>query len=196
MELPHILRLSVESIPARVPYLRVQHRHHRPRDGRKRVGIVWRSGSWDSSRSIPAKLLEPLCSLHGIHWASLQFAAQRCPLPASDWACKDLFEQAQRMLDLDLVISVDTAVAHLAGALGLPTWLLLPTPCDWRWMLERDDTPWYPTTRLFRQRKSGDWAGVVNRVRGALARWTQEKQENFHAESDFAQIDYRRIVAG
>jgi len=186
MELPHILRLRAESIPARVPYLRVASRARRPIRGRRRVGIAWRAGGWDSSRSIPARLLAPLCSLHEVHWASLQFTARGCPLPAIDLACADLYEQAQRMLDLDLVISVDTAVAHLAGALGLPTWLLLPTPCDWRWMVGRDDTPWYPTMRLFRQSQPGDWSGVVTRVRNALARSAQETQEDFDAQSKFA----------
>jgi hypothetical protein len=196
MELPHILRLSAKSIPARVPYLRVQRRTQQSDLGRKRVGIAWRAGGWDSSRSIPSKLLAPLGGLHGIRWASLQFAARGCPLPAGNLACADFHEQARRMLDLDLVISVDTAVAHLAGALGLPTWLLLPTPCDWRWMVESDDTPWYPTMRLFRQHAPGDWPGVVMRVRGALAQWAQQTQEDNHVQSHFAQPDYRRIAAG
>jgi len=70
--------------------------------------------------------------------------------------------------NLDLVISIDTSVAHLAGALGKPTWLLLAFVPDWRWLIERDDSPWYPTMRLFRQERPGDWAGVITRVRNAL----------------------------
>ena len=81
----------------------------------------------------------------------------------------DFAETAAAVCRLDLVISVDTAVAHLAGALGRPTWLLLRFPLEWRWLLERDDSPWYPTARLFRQRKEGDWLEVAREVAAALA---------------------------
>jgi ADP-heptose:LPS heptosyltransferase len=81
----------------------------------------------------------------------------------------DFAETAAAVENLDLVIAVDTAVAHLAGALGKPVWTLLPFAPDWRWLLGRDDSPWYPTMRLFRQSKPRDWAGVIKRVRKALA---------------------------
>ena len=77
-------------------------------------------------------------------------------------------ETAALISQLDLIISVDTSVAHLAGALGKPTWLMLPFSPDWRWLLQRADTPWYPTMRLFRQRKLGDWTDVISRIVAAL----------------------------
>lgn len=80
----------------------------------------------------------------------------------------DFSDTAAVIQELDLVISVDTAVAHLAGALGKPIWVLIPFASDWRWMLEREDSPWYPTMRLFRQPKPGDWASVIRRVAGEL----------------------------
>ena len=80
----------------------------------------------------------------------------------------DFADTAALISHLDLVVSVDTAVAHLAGALGKPVWILLPYAADWRWMLERNDSPWYPSMRLFRQQQAGDWAGVVDAVCDAL----------------------------
>jgi ADP-heptose:LPS heptosyltransferase len=103
-----------------------------------------------------------------VRWYSLQYGASELPSNAIDIACRDLLEQARRVRALDLVITVDTLMAHLAGALGVPVWLLLPTPCDWRWMIDRTDSPWYPTMRLFRQPVSGDWNSVIADVCRAL----------------------------
>jgi hypothetical protein len=182
MELAHLLRLTLAKIPTRMPYLRVRRVAIPRRDSRKRVGLVWRAGDWDAARSIPASALAPLRSLHDVRWVSLQFAARDCPLPAVDLACADLREQAQRMQNLDLIISVDTLAAHLAGALGLRTWLLLPQPCDWRWMTQRADSPWYPTLQLFRQHEQGDWSGVIEQVRTALATWIDLPKEDSDAQ--------------
>jgi hypothetical protein len=87
-----------------------------------------------------------------------------------DWTedLTDFAETAAMIQHLDLIVTVDTAVAHLAGAMGKRTWLMLPWIPDWRWMLERTDSPWYPTMRLFRQRKTGDWAEVLRQVAGSL----------------------------
>ena len=89
-----------------------------------------------------------------------------------DWTdeLSDFAETAAVLVNLDLIIAVDTAVAHLAGALGRPTWVLLPWSPDWRWMLGREDSPWYPTMRLFRQSKLRDWPGVMQRVAAELSR--------------------------
>ena len=87
-----------------------------------------------------------------------------------DWTkdLRDFADTAALMCQLDLILCVDTAVAHLAGALGKPTWLLLPEPAEWRWMLKRPDSPWYPTMRLFRQPRPGDWETVIKDVAAAL----------------------------
>jgi ADP-heptose:LPS heptosyltransferase len=82
---------------------------------------------------------------------------------------EDMADTAAHISNLDLVITVDTSVAHLAGALGKPVWILLPANAEWRWFLDRDDSPWYPSARLFRQRERGEWAEVLDRVRKELA---------------------------
>jgi hypothetical protein len=176
MELPHLLRLSPWHIPARVPYLAVPPRSRAPRRaGWPRVGLAWQSGDWDAARSIPPAALQPLARGLPLRWASVQYGADALPFPMEDLACRDLVQQAERLLALDLVVTVDTLTAHLAGALGLPVWTLLPTPCDWRWMEARRDTPWYPTMRLFRQHRTGDWGGVVAELREALLQWAARR---------------------
>jgi ADP-heptose:LPS heptosyltransferase len=120
--------------------------------------------------------LLPLLRLKGVRWFSLQVgehAADLAHLPAglvTDLAPRlsDFAETAAAIANLDLVIAVDTAVAHLAGALGRPAWVLLPHMSDWRWLLERPDSPWYPTLRLFRQFSPGDWDSVIVRAADAL----------------------------
>lgn len=137
----------------------------------REIGIVWQSGDWDDRRSIPTALLEPVAQVPGVRLYALQQGAPLREWPAG-WgavaATPDPSELARRMSALDLVISVDSFPAHLAGALGVPTWTLLHAAPDWRWMLGRDDTPWYPTMRLWRQDTAGDWATVIQRVAQAL----------------------------
>lgn len=176
MELPHILRLTGRNIPARVPYLG-QAFPRAPRDRARplRIGLCWRAGEWNHARSIPESALSPLARVRGVQWFSLQFPASQPPFAIRDLACRDLHELARRMCTLDLVISVDTLTAHLAGALGLPTWTLLPDDCDWRWMRERDGSPWYPTMGLFRQARAGEWTDVVEQVVSRLQ--DREKSE-------------------
>jgi hypothetical protein len=169
MELPHILRLTADRIPARVPYIYVRQSEQRRADSDSlHVGLVWRSGDWIAQRSIPDALLAELARVPGVHWHSLQYPTMPLPFEMENLACADIVEFARRMSALDLVISVDTMAAHLAGALGMQVWTLLRKDCDWRWMEGRSDTPWYPTMQLFRQRRVGDWRDVVEEVIAAL----------------------------
>jgi len=135
-------------------------------------------------RSIPAPEIEPLLQLPGFDFVVLQkeprpedlrLLRELVPVSrerVSVFSCElESFQDTAAILEeLDLLISVDTSVPHLAGALGVPTWLLLPFDADWRWLREREDTIWYPTVRLFRQPRPGDWESVVERVRGELVR--------------------------
>jgi hypothetical protein len=139
-----------------------------------RVGLVWAGNprhQEDRRRSMAFEQLLPLLRVPNVHFYSLQIEP-RSPADAvvSDLAphLTDFAETAAMVSELDLVICVDTAVAHLAGALGRPVWTLLPFVPDWRWGLEREDATWYPTMRLFRQRKAGDWEDVIRRVSEAL----------------------------
>jgi hypothetical protein len=170
MELAHVLRLTSASIPTHVPYIYVSNVDQRPQTTPKlRVGLAWCSGDWNPSRSIPEDLIAKLERLSNVEWHSLQYGAPPLPKSASVMVSKDIRMTARRMHSLDLVISVDTMTAHLAGALGLPVWTLLPTPCDWRWMSYGERSVWYPTMRLFRQPHPGDWASVVDQVRAMLS---------------------------
>src|SRR5579883_2271408 len=145
-----------------------------------KVGIVWAGNPAhknDHMRSIALARLTPLLDLAGIQWYSLQvgdraadlagIAAGRIIDLAPD--LDDFVDTAAAMMALDLVIGVDTGVVHLAGALGRPVWIMLPFDPDWRWLLKRGDSPWYPSARLVRQERPGDWDGVIARVRTALA---------------------------
>jgi hypothetical protein len=164
MELPHILRLSVADIPPPLVPRMPLRAPARGTAGGLRVGIAWRSGDWDAARSLPDAALAPLGAVHGVRWMSLQYPACTPPFAADMAGCRDIPLLARRMRDLDLVVSVDTMTAHLAGTLGLPTVTLLPQPCDWRWLERREDTPWYPAMRLLRQSRAGDWTDVVECV--------------------------------
>ncbi|HEY4250614.1 MAG TPA: hypothetical protein VGM87_05425 [Roseomonas sp.] len=178
MELPHCLRPSIATLPAEVPYFHLPGR--RPlRQGRRKgqpleVGLVWQSSDWNAAaRSIPVPLLQPLAALAGVRLHILQRgpALRHCP-PGLGICCgsDDIMATAETMTQLDLVIAVDTMVAHLAGALAVPVWVLLAHESDWRWMIGRDDSPWYPSMRLFRQPCPGDWAAVIGQVCAALRR--------------------------
>lgn len=169
MELPHALRLTLDGIPREVPYLQSSvAQPRRPREPPRNVGLVWRAGDWVPQRSLSDDALARLAEVDGVRWYSLQYPPQPPPFAAVDVACADICDMAARMRQLDLLISVDTMAAHLAGALALPVWTLLNADCDWRWLCERDDSPWYPTMRLFRQPVGGDWGAVIDRVREAL----------------------------
>jgi len=165
-ELPHLFRTTLETIPADVPYIFVEPALL-PRNGHLRVGLIWQSGDWDHRRSVPFSEVKRLTEVPGIEWHILQRDASRAGWDGSMGSLSggdNPLDDARIMRALDLVISVDTMTAHLAGSLGVPTWTLLPSEADWRWLLDRDDTPWYPTMRLFRQREAGKWDGVLSAV--------------------------------
>ena len=171
MELAHVLRATPSTVGDAVPYLHVEPAPI-ARDGRLQVGIVWECGDWERDRrSIPFALLAPLAAVEGV----ALHAGQRGPgLAARDPSfgtlsgSDDVLEAARLVRALDLVITIDSMPAHLAGALGVPVWTLLPHDADWRWMDGRDDSPWYPTMRLFRQAAPGEWASVIDRVAAQL----------------------------
>jgi hypothetical protein len=169
MELPHALRLSWESLPCQVPYLRPPCPPCRSEAGRLRVGLAWAAGAWKPERSLELADLLPL-AIPGIELVCLQRGPAlaelaRTPFPFTELDDDDdILRTAAAMQGLDLVISVDTMVAHLAGALGRPVWLLLHAAADWRWQVERTDSPWYPTMRLFRQAAPGAWGPAVEAV--------------------------------
>jgi hypothetical protein len=172
MEIPHALRVT--SIPSRVPYLRAPHARQLEADERvHRVGIVWQGGAWDPRRDVPLPLLRRLAGLPGVRLYSLQAGpagALAYTVSATPMDIGTIIHAATRILELDLIISVDTMVAHLAGALGRPVWTLLHADCDWRWGGDSDQTGWYPTMRLFRQKRAGEWEGVIAAVCETLAK--------------------------
>ena len=174
VELPRIFRTTVETIPSRIPYLTVPPEPPLA-SSPLRVALVWAASAYDISRSVPFSLLSRLCHLPGIEFFSLQAGEERAELAQCGAPVRDLFEPsgsilaaAQRLMRMHLLITVDTMMAHLAGALGLPVWTLLPAQADWRWMLERRDSPWYPSMRLFRQPEPGSWEPVLHQVESEL----------------------------
>ena len=138
-----------------------------------RVGVAWAGNpaqANDRRRSMPGATLAPLLALPGVDFVNLQVGdrAREADLPDLSPRLTDFAETAALIATLDLVVTVDTSVAHLAGALGVPVWVMLAHVPDWRWLLHRDDSPWYASARLFRQDSPGDWQGVVGRVAKAL----------------------------
>jgi hypothetical protein len=179
MELAHAFRTTLETIPAKVPYLRAPGATDGHAAGSS-VGIAWRAGDWDPRRSIGFARLTPLFDDTGldVRWHSLQFDArkdeQHPRLHASTSEEMRLHTIAACMQAMALVISIDSMPAHLAGALGVPVWTLLPHDADWRWLEQRTDSPWYPTMRLFRQSPPGDWDDALAGVHQALLlHWSQ-----------------------
>jgi tetratricopeptide (TPR) repeat protein len=145
------------------------------------VGLVWagRPQQWDDrKRSILLEALAPLARVQGVTFYSLQVgaAAVQAAMPPAGMRLVDVADRivdfadtAAIVANLDLVITVDTSVAHLAGAMGVPVWVLVPYAPDWRYLLERDDNPWYPSMRVFRQPRDGDWPGAIEQIADALA---------------------------
>ena len=182
LSLPHLVGTTLDTIPARVPYIAPPQQLAtqwedliKPKRG-LRVGFGWagsRDHRNDAHRSILPSAFAPLFNIEDATFFSLQVGGQPDPLPPEHVIdlspqLTDFAETAGAIANLDLVISVDTSVAHLAGAMGKPVWIILPFVPDWRWLLDRTDSPWYPTARLFRQKSSGDWAPIITEVAEAL----------------------------
>lgn len=197
LSLPHVLGTTLDAIPAEVPYLAADPRLIKQWRGQLRslpgfkVGLVWqgnRDYAYDHFRSIPLAEYAPLGEVAGVQFISLQkgygseqLSALRGKFHVLDWGSSldtttgSFMDTAAVMSGLDLVISSDTAAAHLAGGLGVPVWLALAHAPEWRWLLERSDCPWYPTMRLFRQQTAGDWSGVFSAMQHELAALVQKR---------------------
>jgi tetratricopeptide (TPR) repeat protein len=185
MSLPHILKIADNVLPCGIPYLSPSpekmklwsERFPPVREG-FRVGLVWAGRKKpDPNRTCPLSRFAPLAELRGVTFYSLQVGGDEpgalrteedLSLVDLTGDITDFSDTAALVSHLDLVISIDTGVAHLSGAMGKETWVILPYAADWRWMLDRGDSPWYPGMRLFRQDIPGAWPGVIARVRDAL----------------------------
>lgn len=190
LELPHALRIELGTIPRSIPYLEIDPRRIAARRAELdiergfKLGVVWAAGAggWRPERSFPVELLDILAAVPGATLINFQ----RDVSPGErgsvlrEWGdgTSDLAETAAALCALDLVISVDTMIAHLAGALGVPVWTLLNFDADWRWMVMRRDSPWYPTMTLFRQPAPGAWREVLVDVASALAKVVADKRRS------------------
>jgi len=194
LDVPRLVNTTLETIPSQKSYLQVTPKLQEEWANRIssncnfRVGVVWAGSSQhqnDLNRSIEASLFQPFTNIPGVSVYSLQVGRDGEAVSAfgdnvTDLATSfsDFADTAAAINNLDLIISVDTSVAHLAGALGRPVWTLLPFASDWRWLLERDDSPWYPSMRLFRQEKRGDWKRTIERVCEALTSELEKRKLN------------------
>jgi len=185
LSVPYVLGTTLQTLPRQVPYLWFDvalaeqwRKRIGDTEGKLKAGLVWTGRPKpEPDRSIPLTRLAPLAQVRGVRFYSLQIgpgAEQARQPPAGmdlvDWAddLNDFADTAALMANLDLILTIDSATAHLAGALAKPTWVLLPKVPDWRWMLNRDDSLWYPTMRLFRQPIAGDWDTPIRRIVEAL----------------------------
>ena len=187
MSLPLVCGTTLDTIPAKIPYLfpsttnlpQFSKSNTNNKNNKLNIGLVWNSHSTSNTSKKRSCLLEQFTSLlkrPNINWYSLQKELiagdenllETLPIVDLKEYLVDFKATAAIIAKLDLVISIDTSVAHLAGAMGKPVWVLLPAVADWRWLLEREDSPWYPTMRLFRQSQLGDWSMVLERVNKEL----------------------------
>jgi hypothetical protein len=187
MELPYLFRITAGDLPIASNYVKPPAKKLCPPMGivdstpSPQIGVVWSCGNWNLSRSVPLQMLTPLLQQPDCCFWNLQGGPAR-----TDWQkmrCHSMMCDAQELCDggllplavvisqLDLVITVDTLAAHLAGAMNIPVWVLLQHEADWRWMVGRDDSPWYPSMRLFRQSRPSSWAGTIADVEYAFGKW-------------------------
>lgn len=196
LSLPRIFDTTLENIPARIPYIlpdatrAARWRTQTSQYTELKVGIVWAGGAvhlGNRFRSCSLAVFAPLGSCRNVRFFSLQKGEPEkeaaTPPPGFNLVncspqIRDFRDTATLIDNLDLVITVDTSVAHLAGAMGKPTWVLIPVCPDWRWMLYREDSPWYPSMRLFRQEQPGDWQVPIEKMRDALAQFSQTGQQS------------------
>jgi hypothetical protein len=183
-ELPHAFRTRLATLPEPAPLfldpvrLAAARRRLAAVPGRFKIGLVWASGAWKPERSLDLDRLAALGAVSGVRFFVLQrgpeyerWRRERGGPPMFDGlGSDDIADTAAAIAALDLVVTVDTMVAHLTGALGAPVWVMLHFAADWRWLLGRSDSPWYPSMRLFRQLVPGDWDSVVAQLAAALAR--------------------------
>jgi len=200
MSLPHIFTTTVDTIPVKIPYLfpdetLVSNWQNKLKHDRNfKIGICWQADPQNDAqrpaiaqRSVPLALFEQLTQLPNSSLYSLQKISglEQIDDKRMQWLinyCDDTFDTnhgrfmdtAALIQNLDLIISVDTSIAHLAGALGKPTWVILPWKSDWRWLINRDDCPWYPTVRLFRKQQDDDWQAVIKEIVTMLKEYIKE----------------------
>lgn len=186
MALPRLFRQNLDNIPAAIPYIKAPPVTLAGGEGTKRIGLVWAGSNThdnDHRRSMPAAELAPLLEVPGVSFYSLQYGERFAELEQAGLAGKvtriddaqmsDFHQTAGYIDQLDLLITVDTAVAHVAGALGKPVWTLLAFANDFRWLKGRDDTPWYPTMKLYRQTRPMVWTDVVEKLVADLGAFTR-----------------------
>ncbi|MGA2582014.1 MAG: tetratricopeptide repeat-containing glycosyltransferase family protein [Tepidisphaeraceae bacterium] len=179
--LPWVFQTRLDSIPAEIPYIHADPakiefwKSRLAGENRRKIGLAWAGRPIPRNRFVPPQLLAPLANVANVRFYSLQKSdasatTEKPPLEMVDWTeeLKDFSDTAGLIANLDLILTVDTAVAHLAGAMGKPTWIMLKFVPDWRWMLGRSDSLWYPTARLFRQERLNDWQSPVDEIVAAL----------------------------
>ncbi len=181
-ELPRAFRTTLEDLPNECPYISLPSLEKCDDHGPMKVGLVWEAGPFNPQRTLPLNALSPVLSHRDCQFFALQRHVGSTDLQTYpnlyDVASHriDVLATAKIMMDLDLIITVDTMSAHLAGALGRPVWILLPEHADWRWLLGRSDTPWYPTARLFRQEHAGDWSATIAMVAQELSQLSAHRR--------------------
>jgi hypothetical protein len=194
-EMPYFFRTMLEELPVVERYIKLPESAARLAarivgdSTAPHVGVVWSASDWDPARSILLPQLRPVlrgsgCQFWNLqggaprkYWKELQSSPSLCDAPELDTG--GLVSFAAMIAQMDLVISVDTLAAHLAGALGVPAWVILQKTADWRWMIDRDDSPWYPSVRLFRQSRQGEWTDAILKIQAALqefiAKFSQDR---------------------
>lgn len=196
MELAHALRVTPAALAVDVPYICARPHAVPSSVARKpRAGLIWSAGDWDRRRSMRLSHFEPLMRVPEIELIVLQRGSARAEATEydlRDLSVDDIETFASTLAALDLLICVDTFGAHLAGAMGLPAWVLLQSDCDWRWRSEGRTTPWYPSLRLYRQPSPDDWDSVIGDVVRDVRNMTQ-RSNVIHAPEQTQRCDVRTV---